>query len=53
MELHALGPTWIGAHLEWGTLGLGPTWNGAHLDGMQVDFVLMPFEKCLYSQVEG
>ena len=69
MELHALGPTWIGAqldwgtlglghtwigaHLDWGTLGLGHTWIGAHLDCIQVDFSFMPFEKCLYAQVEG
>ena len=45
-----LGHTWIGAHLDWGTLGLGHTWIGARI---QVDFGLMSFEKCLYSQVEG
>ena len=42
LELCTLGSchTWIGAHLDWVTLGLG-----------QVD--LMPLEKCLYSQDEG
>ena len=53
MELHALGHTWIGSHLDWGTLGLGHTRIGAHLDCIQVHFDLMSFEKCLYSQVEG
>ena len=32
MELHALGHTLIGAHSDWGTLGLGHTRIGAHLD---------------------